>query len=122
MAPWRPPLTADDLLPLVAKLPRDEQVRLAQLALRRTGRATLRRIEPRPYALTSSPRRRMPGRGMARAGKQVRRGEIRWCTFAAPDKRRAVLLLTRSNVIDTLNEIIVARATRTGSTRTDSPS
>jgi len=28
------PLTADDLLPLVAKLPRDEQVRLAQLALR----------------------------------------------------------------------------------------
>lgn len=28
------PLTADDLLPLVAKLPQDEQVRLAQLALR----------------------------------------------------------------------------------------
>jgi len=28
------PLTADDLLPLVAKLPHDEQVRLAQLALR----------------------------------------------------------------------------------------
>jgi hypothetical protein len=27
-------LTADDLLPLVAKLPPDEQVRLAQLALR----------------------------------------------------------------------------------------
>ena len=27
-------LTADDLLPLVAKLPHDEQVRLAQLALR----------------------------------------------------------------------------------------
>lgn len=28
------PLTADDLLPLVAKLPHNEQVRLAQLALR----------------------------------------------------------------------------------------
>lgn len=28
------PRTADDLLPLVAKLPRDEHVRLAQLALR----------------------------------------------------------------------------------------
>jgi len=28
------PLTADDLLPLVAKLTHDEQVRLAQLALR----------------------------------------------------------------------------------------
>lgn len=28
------PLTAEDLLPLVAKLPHDEQVRLAKLALR----------------------------------------------------------------------------------------
>jgi len=28
------PLTADDVLPLVAKLPHDEQVRLAQRALR----------------------------------------------------------------------------------------
>jgi len=43
----------------------------------------------------------------------VRRGEIRWYTFAAPDKRRPVLLLTRAGVIDTLNEIIVAPATRT---------
>ena len=43
----------------------------------------------------------------------MRRGEIRWYTFAAPDKRRPVLLLTRSAVIDTLNEIIVAPATRT---------
>jgi len=43
----------------------------------------------------------------------VRRGELRWYTFAAPDKRRRVLLLTRSSVIDTLNEIIVAPATRT---------
>ncbi|MDB4952715.1 MAG: transcriptional modulator of MazE/toxin, MazF [Myxococcales bacterium] len=43
----------------------------------------------------------------------MRRGEVRWYTFAAPDKRRPVLLLTRANVIDTLNEIIVAPATRT---------
>jgi hypothetical protein len=33
-------LTADDLLPLVAKLPHDEQVRLAQLALRIARDAT----------------------------------------------------------------------------------
>jgi hypothetical protein len=33
-------LTADDLLPLVAKLPHDEQVRLAQLALRAARDAT----------------------------------------------------------------------------------
>jgi mRNA interferase MazF len=42
----------------------------------------------------------------------VRRGEIRWYTFAAPDKRRPVLLLTRTNVIDTLNEIIVEGSRR----------
>ena len=34
------PLTADDLLPLIAKLPHDEQVRLAQLALRAARDAT----------------------------------------------------------------------------------
>ena len=34
------PLTADDLLPLVAKLPHDEQVRLAQLVLRAARDAT----------------------------------------------------------------------------------
>ncbi|MDQ3366561.1 MAG: type II toxin-antitoxin system PemK/MazF family toxin [Myxococcota bacterium] len=43
----------------------------------------------------------------------MRRGEIRWYTFSPPDKRRPVLLLTRSSVIDTLNEIIVVPATRT---------
>lgn len=43
----------------------------------------------------------------------MRRGEIRWYTFALPDKRRPVLLLTRANVIDSLNEIIVVPATRT---------
>ncbi len=41
------------------------------------------------------------------------RGEIRWYTFRLPDKRRPVLLLTRNDVIDRLNEIIVVPATRT---------
>ena len=43
----------------------------------------------------------------------MRRGEIRWYTFASPDKRRPVLLLTRNAVIDTRNEIIAVPATRT---------
>lgn len=47
------PLTADDLLPLVAKLPHDEQIRLAQLVLRAARDATrdaaaYRRIPVRP--------------------------------------------------------------------------
>jgi len=43
----------------------------------------------------------------------MRRGELRWYTFAAPDKRRPVLLLTRDEVTDALNELIVVPATRT---------
>jgi mRNA interferase MazF len=43
----------------------------------------------------------------------VKRGEIRWYTFALPDKRRPVLILTRDEVIDSLNEIIVVPVTRT---------
>ena len=43
----------------------------------------------------------------------MRRGEIRWYTFRLPDKRRPVLILTRNEVIERLNEIIVAPATRT---------
>ena len=43
----------------------------------------------------------------------MRRGEIRWYTFAPPDKRRPVLVLTRDAVIDVLNEVIVVPATRT---------
>ena len=41
------------------------------------------------------------------------RGEIRWYTFRVPDKRRPVLLLSRPEVADALNEIIVAPVTRT---------
>jgi mRNA interferase MazF len=43
----------------------------------------------------------------------LKRGEIRWYTFRPPDKRRPVLVLTREEVIDHLNEIIVVPATRT---------
>jgi mRNA interferase MazF len=41
------------------------------------------------------------------------RGEIRWYTFRLPDKRRPVLVLTRDEVIERLNEVIVAPVTRT---------
>jgi mRNA interferase MazF len=41
------------------------------------------------------------------------RGEIRWYTFRLPDRRRPVLVLTRDEVIEHLNEIIVAPVTRT---------
>ena len=43
----------------------------------------------------------------------MRRGEIRWYTFGPPDKRRPVLVLTRDEVIDRVNEIIVVPSTRT---------
>lgn len=43
----------------------------------------------------------------------MRRGEIRWYTFRKPDKRRPVLILTRDEVIDRLNEVIVVPVTRT---------
>ena len=43
----------------------------------------------------------------------MKRGEIRWYTFRPPDKRRPVLILTRSEVTDRLSEIIVVPVTRT---------
>ena len=43
----------------------------------------------------------------------MKRGEIRWYKFRLPDKRRPVLILTRDEVIDRLNEIIVVPVTRT---------
>jgi mRNA interferase MazF len=43
----------------------------------------------------------------------VTRGEIRWYTFRLPDKRRPVMILTRSEVIGDLNELIVVPVTRT---------
>ena len=41
----------------------------------------------------------------------VTRGEIRLCTFGAPDKRRPVLVLTRQEVIPLLNSVMVAPVT-----------
>jgi len=43
----------------------------------------------------------------------LKRGEVRWYTFRLPDKRRPVLILTRTEIIERINEIIVVPATRT---------
>jgi len=43
----------------------------------------------------------------------LNRGDIRYYTFKAPDKRRPVLLLTRSSIIPHINEITVAPLTST---------
>lgn len=43
----------------------------------------------------------------------MKRGEVRCYTFRSPDKRRPVLILTRDEVLDQLNEIIVVPVTRT---------
>jgi mRNA interferase MazF len=43
----------------------------------------------------------------------VNRGEIRWYTFKLPDKRRPVLILSRDEVVNHLNETIVVPVTRT---------
>ncbi len=43
----------------------------------------------------------------------MHRGEVRWYTFALPDKRRPVLLLSRETVLDAMDEILVVPATRT---------
>lgn len=43
----------------------------------------------------------------------MRRGEIRWYTLHPPDKRRPVLILTRSSAIGVLTGITVAPITST---------
>lgn len=43
----------------------------------------------------------------------MKRGEIRWYRFRAPDKRRPVVVLTRDSVLDYLGEVTVAPITRT---------
>ena len=43
----------------------------------------------------------------------MRRGEVRWYTFAGPDKRRPVLLLTRDSALEFLGEVTVAPITST---------
>ena len=43
----------------------------------------------------------------------MRRGEVRWYTFKAPDKRRPVLILTRNSAVGYLNALTVAPITTT---------
>jgi mRNA interferase MazF len=43
----------------------------------------------------------------------MQRGEVRWDTFAQPDKRRPVVILTRDAVLDYLGEVTVAPVTST---------
>jgi mRNA interferase MazF len=43
----------------------------------------------------------------------VRRGEVRWYRFAAPDKRRPVVVLTRDSVLQYLGEVTIAPVTST---------
>ena len=41
------------------------------------------------------------------------RGEIRWYQFKSPDKKRPVLILTRTSILDYLNEVTIAPITTT---------
>ncbi len=43
----------------------------------------------------------------------MKRGELRWFTFAPPDKRRPVLVLTRTSAIGVLSRVTVAPITST---------
>ena len=43
----------------------------------------------------------------------MKRGEVRWYTFAAPDKRRPVLILTRNSALRFLTGITIAPITST---------
>ena len=43
----------------------------------------------------------------------MKRGEIRWYIFTPPDKRRPVLILTRTSAIGYMREITVASITTT---------
>ena len=43
----------------------------------------------------------------------MKRGDVRWYTFKPPDKKRPVLVLTRSSAIGYLNEVTIAPITST---------
>ena len=43
----------------------------------------------------------------------MKRGEIRWYKFNAPDKKRPVLILTRDSILEYLGEVTVAPITST---------
>jgi mRNA interferase MazF len=43
----------------------------------------------------------------------MKRGEVRWYKFKAPDKKRPVLILTRDSILEYLGEVTVAPITST---------
>ena len=43
----------------------------------------------------------------------MKRGEIRWYKFKAPDKKRPMLILTRDSILEYLGEVTVAPITTT---------
>ena len=43
----------------------------------------------------------------------MKRGEIRWYKFKAPDKKRPILILSRDSVLEYLGEVTVAPITTT---------
>jgi mRNA interferase MazF len=43
----------------------------------------------------------------------MKRGEIRWYKFKAPDKKRPVLILTRDSILEYMGEVTVAPITST---------
>jgi mRNA interferase MazF len=43
----------------------------------------------------------------------MKRGDIRWYKFKAPDKKRPVLILTRDSILEYLGEVTVAPITST---------
>ena len=46
-------------------------------------------------------------------GGQMKRGEIRWYRFKAPDKKRPVLILTRDSILEYLSGVTIAPITST---------
>jgi len=46
-------------------------------------------------------------------GGGMKRGEIRWYRFKAPDKKRPVLILTRTSILEHLGEVTIAPITTT---------
>ena len=43
----------------------------------------------------------------------MKRGEIRWYKFTRPDKKRPILVLTRTSVLEYLGEVTIAPITTT---------
>lgn len=43
----------------------------------------------------------------------MKQGEIRWYKFQHPDKKRPVMILTRTSIIDFLSEVTIAPITST---------